>query len=474
MKQLFLLIGFCLSFGLFAQEKPSVIFSEVMANPKGLTHLPETEYIELQNVSDHPISLKGWRFYYDNKGVELTDITLPAKGFIVLYYAGREIFVGKDGLHMPLGSPFPDRLNNDGKDLKLYDANGSLQDAVSYPKAKAGKSWERDGNGWILCSDPLGGTPGAANSDGKSQPSQPENPAIPSSPTSGYAQGSLRINEIMADPNGLEAFPQSEYVELFNTTETTLPLANWQFVYGGKGYPLPAYTLPAKGYVVLYNAKDSIKVDAYGGKLPMEKFPRISNEGKDLALLDPSGKVIDQVTYGKAKAGKSWERPDNGELYLSTDPRGGTPGAANSPKSSSSDDRPTTPINPDRPSIDTSVLPGEIVINELLPAPWEGGTEYIELYNRSGETRSLAGLALATRRTDGSLGTHYPLTSIQTPLEADGYALLSKQLSGVEEFYHIASPQALHELKLPILANNQACLVLYRIADEQTAQSDYC
>ena len=112
-------------------------------------------------------------------------------------------------------------------------------------------------------------------------------------------------------------------------------------------------------------------------------------------------------------------------------------------------------------------MPGEIVINELLPAPWEGGTEYIELYNRSGETRSLAGLALATRRTDGSLGTHYPLTSIQTPLEADGYALLSKQLSGVEEFYHIASPQALHELKLPILANNQACLVLYRIADEQ-------
>ena len=120
MKQLFLLIGFCLSFGLFAQEKPSVIFSEVMANPKGLGslpeteyHLPETEYIELQNVSDHPISLKGWRFYYDNKGVDLTDITLPAKGFIVLYYAGREIFVGKDGLHMPLGSPFPDRLNND-------------------------------------------------------------------------------------------------------------------------------------------------------------------------------------------------------------------------------------------------------------------------------------------------------------------------------------------------------------------------
>ena len=474
MKQLFLLIGFCLSFGLFAQEKPSVIFSEVMANPKGLGslteteyHLPETEYIELQNVSDHPVSLKGWRFYYDNKGVELTDITLPAKGFIVLYYADREIFVGKDGLHMPLGSPFPDRLNNDGKDLKLYDANGSLQDAVTY-SAKAGKSWERDGNSWDFCSDPLGGTPGAANSVGKSQPSQPENPAIPSSPTSGYAQGCLRINEIMADPNGLKAFPQSEYVELFNTTEATLPLANWQFVYGGKGYPLPAYTLPAKGYVVLYRDKDTVSVDAYGGKLPMKEFPRnLSNAGKELALLDPSGKVIDQVTYKRAKAGKSWERPDNGELYLSTDPRGGTPGTANSPKSSSSDDRPTTPINPDRPSIDTSVLPGEIVINELLPAPWEGGTEYIELYNRSGETRSLAGLALATRRTDGSLGTHYPLTSIQTPLEADGYALLSKQLSGVEEFYHIASPQALHELKLPILANNQACLVLFRIADEQ-------
>ena len=46
-------------------SKPGdVLLNEVMANPKGLTALPETEYIEIYNASDKTLSLKGWAFVH--------------------------------------------------------------------------------------------------------------------------------------------------------------------------------------------------------------------------------------------------------------------------------------------------------------------------------------------------------------------------------------------------------------------------
>ncbi|MDR1525243.1 MAG: lamin tail domain-containing protein, partial [Tannerella sp.] len=37
-----------------------VIINEVMADPVGLTELPETEYVEIYNVSGNDIPLSGW------------------------------------------------------------------------------------------------------------------------------------------------------------------------------------------------------------------------------------------------------------------------------------------------------------------------------------------------------------------------------------------------------------------------------
>ena len=192
----------------------------------------------------------------------------------------------------------------------------------------------------------------------------------------------------------------------------------------------------------------------------------MANTGKELALLDPSGKEIDRIAYEKAKAGIAWERSEIG-FYLSTDERGGTPGSANS----SPDDEPEDPDRPDTPHkpgipTDIIVLPNEIVFNELLPNPYPEGSEYIELYNRSDRTLSLAGLSVATRKSDGTLSTHYPLSSIVSLVEPQDYALLTKSMGGVSDFYLISSPDALHELKLPVLANTSATLVLFRTEDE--------
>ena len=479
MKHLFPFLCLHISTCLYAQSPSDILINEIMANPKGLVSLPETEYVELHNTTEQAISLTDWWFVYDKTQVKLSELTVPAGGYVVLYRANRAITVAPNGLQMPL-EKFPAQLNNNGKLLQLYDANGVLHDEVFYDKAIAAVSWERCGEEWISCTDERGGTPGEGNSCRASNNETPITPEEPEEPAPTYTTGCIWINEVMADPNGLVALPQTEYVELHNRSDQRINLENWQFIYGDKPTLLTDYKLPAQGYVVLYRSGREIKVDAQGGALPLEKFPSaLLNAGKTLSLVDPTGQVIDQITYEKAKAGIAWERSATG-LYLSTDPRGGTPGATNSAPTAPTPDEPTDPETPDEPTTpDTpetpdnnetpieasSVQPGEIILNELLPAPFAEGSEYIELYNRSQQTLSLTGLALATRKADGSISTLYPLSTITTPLEPGGYVLLSKLLSGVEAFYLISSPQALHEVKLPVLANNGATVVLLRLTD---------
>lgn len=305
---------------------------------------------------------------------------------------------------------------------------------------------------------------------GPNDANDPDEPADAGS----YPAGTLLINEVMADPKGVTAWAETEYVEIRNASAATVALENWAFVYGGKPVLLEAAALPPGGYIVLYKAGRSLTADAGGMEMPLAKFPALlANAGKELQLKDPAGQVIDEVTYAKAKPAVAWERGETG-WHLSTDPRGGTPGSANSPAISGPDDpdNPEDPDNPDEhpdpvPPEVQLVFPGEIVFNELLPNPFAEGSEYIELYNRSERTLSLAGLSIATRKTAGSLSTRYPLAPVPFTLPSGGYALLTKNKEGVTSCYLVSSPEVVHELRLPVLANTSATLVLFRTTDEE-------
>lgn len=292
-----------------------------------------------------------------------------------------------------------------------------------------------------------------------------------------FEPGSILINEIMADPKGLEELPETEYVELYNTTENVLVLTDWQFSYGGKAKPMTTFEIPAKGYAVLYRSGRDIVADLSAVKVPLDNFPSaLANTGKLLQLFDGDKNLIDEVTYEKTTPAKSWERSSSG-WHLSSDPRGGTPGSVNSSgkgeEKPNEPDKPVTPDDPDDPDTpddpplpDITVEPGEFVFNELLPNPFAGGSEYIELYNRSDRALPVSGLSVAVRKSDGTLSTRYPLSSVTATIESDGYVLLTKNLEGVTDFYTIQSPSSLFEVpKLPILANTSSTLVLFRTKD---------
>ena len=132
MKQLFLFLCLHIFTCLYAQSQSDIIINEVMANPKGLILLPETEYIELHNTTKQAISLTGWWLVYGQTQVKLSELALPAEGYVVLFRSNRTIQVETNGLQMPL-EKFPYQLNNDGKLLQLYDADWALHDEVYYP-----------------------------------------------------------------------------------------------------------------------------------------------------------------------------------------------------------------------------------------------------------------------------------------------------------------------------------------------------
>ena len=445
-------------------EKPkaspgNVLINEVMADPRGLTKLPATEYVELRNTTDHEIDLEGWAFVYGKTAIPLPDAELPAGGYAVLYKAGREISVA-DGAAEVAVKRFPANMVNAGKPLALKDPSGTVIHSYTYPKAKAGRSIERgEGDKWHLSSDPRGGTPGEENSEG--EPDKPDKPEKEKS-----SPGDVLINEVMADPHGLMKLPATEYVELHNTTDHEINLEGWTFVYDKTSIPLPDAELPAGGYAVLYKAGREISVADGAAEVAVKRFPaNMINAGKPLTLKDPSGTVIHSYTYPKAEAGRSIERGEGDKWHLSSDPRGGTPGEENSESTPDKPDEPDEPNRPNEPDATEQVEPREIILNEILFDPQPRGSEYIELYNRSDRTLSTHGLSIALRKSDGHLGSRHSLTSLATTLAPGDYLVLTSDPNGVASLIRTPALDAIRRFKLPALNNQGATIVLLRTAD---------
>lgn len=451
----------------------AIRINEVMADPDTCGW---PEYVELYNTQDKTISLDGWIFDYGNgyKRKELDGFSIPANGYVILFHA-KHTDIFPENIAIPIET-FP-QLSNDGKTLALY-AGEKCIDSYSYPQAKPACSWEYDEDGWHLSTDPCGGTPGESNSEPttteeepEEEPDEPETPVVPEEPEQpeeSYPKGSVIIHEVMADPKGLTALPETEYIELYNKVDQSIDLSNWILNYGTTPIALTGVVIPAHGWAVLYRSGREIEV-GNGQACPLDKFPSaLANTGKELSLYDANSQLMDQYTYPKAKPACSWEFDEEG-WHLSTDPRGGTPGEANSEAEKNEEDPDETPDEPEEetnpePEIPEAQQPqpGDIIINELLPEPFVDGSEYIELYNRSEQELSLKDVCISTRKSDGSLNTRYPLEAYPQTLQAGDYLLLTKSIEGVENFYSLPASLNWLECKLPVLSNTGSTVVLYR------------
>ena len=225
-----------------------------------------------------------------------------------------------------------------------------------------------------------------------------------------HATGEVVINEIAW--MGTVESTDNEWIELYNNSAADIELTGCTLA-ALDGTPTInlAGTISAGGYFLLERTDDdtvsSITADQiYTGAM--------GNSGEQLELKDSGGVIIDTInqgsgwTAGDNNTKQTMER--NGNSWQTSADVGGTPKAPNS--SGGSEPEPETPPHnsaPWTPPLEPQV--GEVVINELVSDPVDGGQEWIELYNRSDRTINLSDFTIsegsgAVTTLSGSLGTY--------------------------------------------------------------------
>ncbi|MEO6166561.1 MAG: lamin tail domain-containing protein [Chitinophagales bacterium] len=165
-------------FAFFTSQSNDVIINEIMSDPDPAVGLPAAEFTELFNQSDFPIDLTGWIFSDASSDQTIPSFTLLPDSFVILCDDGNAALFSPYGSVIGL-TTFPS-LNNDGDDLTLKNAAGSVINTVSYSSAWYGDEVKADGgwtlelidpnspcqgaNNWIASNDAGGGTPGKKNS----------------------------------------------------------------------------------------------------------------------------------------------------------------------------------------------------------------------------------------------------------------------------------------------------------------------
>jgi hypothetical protein len=111
------------------------------------------------------------------------------------------------------------------------------------------------------------------------------------------------------------------------------------------------------------------------------------------------------------------------------------------------------------------VLPGDVVINEVLYDPLGSGSDFVELYNRSNKVLSLAGWKLANE-TDGVIGNGTVITSSAFLLLPGQYALIAESANDVEEQYPLSHTDRFVEASMPSYNNGEGVVVLQDAASD--------
>lgn len=161
----------------------------------------------------------------------------------------------------------------------------------------------------------------------------------------------ILINEIMADPTPTINLPDAEYVELYNRSAFPVDLKDWMLILGSSEKPLPQFTIPAGGYVILCDDGAKPLLEPYGSVLDFSSFA-VTNTGSTITLKDMDGQVVHTVSYTDDWYQSSYKKEGGWSLELidplnpcgeaanwiaSNDNAGGTPGKVNSVNASNPD-----------------------------------------------------------------------------------------------------------------------------------------
>jgi hypothetical protein len=309
--------------------------SEIMYNPLEASAVEQAvdnslisedfEYIELVNISStETLDLNGARFIggveFDFTGSAITQLAPSERALVVRNTSAFAIRYGQQSLGRVAGIFAANTaLRDSGERLTLMSGDGfEIVDLEYSDNDYQGWPARADGDGSSLqIIDPLGDyqepTNWRASSEIHGSPGAVELPPV----------GGIVINEVLSRSTA----PQTDQVELYNTTGQAINLANYYLsdssadIDALKKFALPNVSIPAGGFLVLTEQQ----FNAGGGQNPND-FALSGDNGDQLYLTvgDATGpkRFVDDVIFGASAVGESFGRTPNGtgRLYPTVAP----------------------------------------------------------------------------------------------------------------------------------------------------------
>lgn len=360
-------------------EYAGLFISELMTSNR--TAVPDEngeyyDWIELWNSTDHDISLYevGLSDRSDSIQFLFPDVILPADGRVIVYCSNTNQAEAGKNFHAKF------KLSSSGETVYLFDRNAYLIDAVTTPIMSSDESYIRLEDGTFAATGDF--SPGYPNSPEGHQQYRTATTVL---------DGALIINEIMPDP--LTGYRDQDgdlcdWVELYNTTDQIIALDNyalsnredkplkWRF-------PQGAIVAP-HGYYIVYCSGKDIRNDA--SAIPHANF-RISAEHDTLVLSDSRGRLADRVTIDNIPEDCSWARNADGTFSVH---QTATPALANDATGAAAMDQNLRALNT------LGVYISEVMASSSeTVTPDSVGSDWVELYNASGQAVDLTGCGLS-------------------------------------------------------------------------------
>jgi hypothetical protein len=103
----------------------------------------------------------------------------------------------------------------------------------------------------------------------------------------------------------------------------------------------------------------------------------------------------------------------------------------------------------------------DLAINELLFNPYSGGSDFVELYNRSSKVIDLKDLWISNTNEDGSVKDSYQITNISRLILPQEYCAISTDIADLYNHYNILSPENLYKVsKMPSMPDDKGTIII--------------
>lgn len=333
------------------------------------------DWIEITNVSGAPLDVAG---YTVSDGEDrLLPFTFPhttlQPGEIVLIFASGDL---KTVAGYEYHAPF--RLSAKGETVMIKNAGGDVVDKVDVPALEPNQSYAKDpatGN-WTAT---LRYTPGLANTQANHQMF---------AQSRGSASGALVLSEVMPNNVSYARLPDGnayDYIEIENRGDSDVNLSGYSLSDDenrpGK-WVFPDTVLAAGARVLVYASGL-----AGGAQGELHAGFGLSSKGESAALSDPSGRVIDKITFGATDADRALSRKPGTDEWTGDLPP--TPGQPNTFEGAAVIERALRAQN------SLGVLINEAMASGRKPNTRKAVEDWAELYNPTGVAVDLSGCGLS-------------------------------------------------------------------------------